>query len=447
MFNLPSKLARLETPIRVGVAGAGLFGTKLVDQVERAPGMRASAIADLRLDAASSAFEEAGVDNTVKTADEIDSINQAIGAGDRAVTKDGVALARSNIDVLVEATGVPDAGARHVLAALVAGTDVVNATVETDSAVGPELASIAREHDAVYSLAYGDQPAVMVELCDWARTIGFEVVAAGRGSMYVPDYRHATPDDVFERIGFEDTFVEAHDLNDQMYNSFLDGTKIAVETCALANAAGLDPDVPGMHHRTLEPHEVPEILRPEEDGGILSQKGVIETVSGRYADGTTTAYDLGPSVFIVVEAKNPAVQEFLLAHDGAGIHVASDGRYAFFHRPYHLASIETPISIAMVALRGEPTGAPIDRRAEVVGAAKRDLEAGETLDGGGGYTVYGLLESAERAAARDRVPFELLQGATLRSPISQDQVITHDDVELQESLAHQLRYDPGSIEW
>lgn len=438
-------LAERDAPIQVGLVGAGFFGSTFADQLERVPGMDLVAVADVRLENARGAFAEAGAPDPVAEVETAPAVDRAVDAGERAVIDDGVELAAADLDVLVEATGVPGAGARHAYAAIVEGTHVVNVTVETDSVVGPELADLAARHDVTYSLAYGDQPALMVELCDWARTIGLEVVAAGRGSTYVPDSRTGTPEDVFERIGFDESFVEGHGLNARMYNSFLDGTKIAVETCALANAAGLEPDVPGMHHPTLEPHEVPEVLRPEGDGGVLGGTGVVETVSSRYPDGTTTDYDLGPSVFVVVRAANRAVREFLAEHDGAGLYVASDGEYAFFHRPYHLPGVETPVSVATVALRNEPTGCPRERRAEVVAAAKRELEPGEELDGGGGYTVYGRLETAERAAERDHVPFELLEGATVASPVERDQVLTWADVDVEQSFVRRLREDPGSV--
>ena len=358
MLNIPTKLAKREEPIRVGIVGAGLFGTKLADQIECAPGMTVAAIADIETDRAYRTFAEAGVDEPVVDVTTAADADVAIAGGERAVLSDGVSLAETDLDVVVEATGVPDAAARHAYAALTEGKHVVNVTVEADTVVGPTLAAIAEENDVTYSLAYGDQPALMIELHDWARTIGMDVVAAGRGSMYVDEYRFGTPDDIFQRFGYDNQFVREHNLNARMYNSFLDGTKIAVETCALANAIGFEPDVPGMHLPTLEAEAVPEHLRPECDGGILQKSGVVETFSSLYSDGSTTEYDLSWSVFVVTTAPNPAVQAYLDQNANHGFHVANDGEYAFFYRPYHLPGIETPVSIANAALRNEPTGAP-----------------------------------------------------------------------------------------
>jgi predicted homoserine dehydrogenase-like protein len=446
VLHLPTKLREREDPIRVGIAGAGLFGTKLTDQIECAPGMTVAAIADVETAKARETFAEAGVEESIAEVETAADADAAIDRDERAILDDGRALAGTGVDVVVEATGVPAAGARHAYEAITGGKHVVNVTVEADTVVGPALADLADEHGVTYSLAYGDQPALMIELCDWARTIGMDVVAAGRGSMYSEEYRLGTPDDVFDRWGYDDAFVEAHDLNPRMYNSFLDGTKIAVETCALANAVGLEPDVPGMHLPTLEVDEVPGALRPEADGGLLGGTGVVETISSRYPDGSTTEYDLSWSVFVVTTAPNRAVQEYLSQNRDHGFHVAGDGEYAFFYRPYHLPGIETPVSVANAALRNEPTGAPRGRNAEVVGAAKRDLEPGDEIDGGGGYTVYGTLESADRAEASNHVPFELLDGATVTAPVERDAVVTYDDVALEDSFLRRLREEPDSIE-
>ena len=443
MLNLPSKLRRRDEPIQVGIIGAGLFGTKLTDQLARVPRMEPVAIADIETEKAKTAFEEAGVVDPPTVTDSVEQADAAIERGERAVLTDGMDLAATDVDVVVEATGVPNAGARHAYTAITEGKHVVNVTVEMDTVVGPVLADLAAENGVTYSYAYGDQPALMVELYDWARTVGMDVVAVGRGSMYVDEYRLGTPDDVFERFGYDEGFAAKHGLNARMYNSFLDGTKMAVESCALANATGLKPDVPGMHTPTVEVTEVPEKLRPKEDGGLLDGTGVVDTTSSMYPDGSTAAYDLSWSVFVVTSTPNAAVQEYLTQNADHGFHVASDGEYAFFYRPYHLPGIETPVSVASAALRNEPTGAPRGHHAEVVGAAKRTLEPGAELDGGGGYTVYGVLETADRADDRNLVPFELLEGATVTEPLARDEVLTYDDVILEDTFIRRLREAPG----
>lgn len=440
MINIHAKLADSAEPIDVGVIGAGLFGTKLIDQIARVPGMRTVAVADLNLDAARNSLEEAGVAERGTRATDVESIDRAIAENSIAVTDDSIALTESDVDVVVEATGVPEAGARHAYNAIQEGKHVVMVTVETDTVVGPILAEMAESAGVTYSLAYGDQPALIVELYDWARSVGMDVVAVGKGNPYREEYRTGTPDDVFDRYGFEESFVEKHNLNPRMYNSFLDGTKVAVEMCSVANALDLEPDVPGMHLPTCEIPEIPNALRPAEDGGVLEETGVVDTVSTLHPDGTSVDHSISFGVFVVTSTPNDAVAEYIEQNSGEGLYVSEDGQYQVFYRPYHLPGVETTISIATAALDNEPTGVARTHAAEVVAAAKRDLEIGDELDGGGGYTVYGTLETADRAAREEHVPFELLDGAEVVEAVPQDNVVTYDDVRLDDdTFIHTLR--------
>jgi len=441
MFNVPSRLRERDEPIRVGVVGAGLFGTKLVDQIERAPGMRTAAIADIDADQAMDTYREAAVDpDEVSEVDDVAGLDAAIEGGDRAYVSDGLALARSDVDVVVEATGVPEVAAHHAYAAITEGTHVVMVTVEADTVVGPTLAELADNAGVTYSMAYGDQPALLAEMYDWAEMVGLDVVAAGKGNPFLEEYRYGTPDDVFERFGFDPEFVEEHNLNPRMYNSFLDGTKVAVEMCAVANATGLEPDVPGMHLPDASVPEIPDTFRPKEDGGILNGSGIVDTVSSLRPDGTEVEDDISYGVWIVTTTPNEQVREYLEQNSGSGLYVSDDGTYQVFHRPYHLPGVETGVSIASAAIRNEPTGVPRERVAEVVGRAKRDLEPGDELDGGGGYTVYGFLEDAETASERNHVPFELLDGAEVVSAVETDEVVGDEDVDLDtDSFIYRLR--------
>ncbi|MFB6106811.1 MAG: NAD(P)H-dependent oxidoreductase [Halobacteriaceae archaeon] len=440
MFDLPAELTARDDPVRVGVVGAGLFGSNLVTQTERVPGLRVAAIADIDRSKADEAFARAGVDpEGVAHVDGRAAADDRFDAGGRAVLGDGLELARADVDVLVEATGVPEVGARHAYAAVTAGTHVVMVNVEADTVVGPTLATLAEANGVTYSLAYGDQPSLIVELVDWARLAGFEVVAAGKGVAFRESYHHGTPDDVFDRVGLSPAVVADRDLNPRMYNSFLDGTKIAVEMCAVANATGLDVDVSGMHLPTAEIPEIPSLLSPD---GLLDSTGVVDSISTLHEDGTPVHEDrdLGLGVFVVVRSPDGHVQDYLREYAGPGHKVAADGEYALFYRPHHLPGLETTVSVAQAAVHGRSTGAPRERRAEVVGAAKDDLDAGTELDGGGGYTVYGHLVSAGTADAEGYVPFELLDGAELERDVAEDEVVTYDDVALDtDSFLYSLR--------
>jgi predicted homoserine dehydrogenase-like protein len=441
MLNIPSQLRDRETPVQVGVIGAGLFGTNLVDQLERAPGMTTAAIADIETDKAMATYKEAGVtSDKVTEVEDVPELNATISEGRRGIVADGLTVARSDLDVVVEATGIPEVGAHHAYTAIMEKTHVVMVTVEADTVVGPTLAELADRVGVTYSMAYGDQPALIAELYDWAQTVGLDVVAAGKGNPFIEEYRYGTPDDVFERYGFDPEFVEELDLNPQMYNSFLDGTKVAVEMCAVANATGLVPDVQGMHLPDASVEEIPKKIRPKEDGGILNETGVVDTVSSLRPDGTEIEHDISFGVWVVTTTPNERIQEYIAQNSGSGFYVANDGKYHVFYRPYHLPGVETGVSVANAAVRNEPTGAPRDRVAEVVGSAKRDLEPGDKLDGGGGYTVYGLLEEADTAEDQDHVPLELLDGAEVTTEVARDGIITYDDVELnKDSFLYRLR--------
>lgn len=442
MLNLPSKLKEQAHPIRVGVIGAGLFGTNLITQIERAPGMRTAAIADVDTAKAIRAYRESGVpDEEFSIVEDAAAADRAFEDGDRAVLAAGDDLARADIDVIVEATGLPDVATRHAFTAIMESTHVVMVSVEADTVVGPILAQLAENNGVTYTMAYGDQPALIVELCDWAETAGFDVVAAGKGNRYREENRHGTPDDIFERIGLDESYADRLDLNPRMYNSFYDGTKVAVEACAVANATGFRPDVTGMHLPTAEISEIPEKLRPKADGGILNDTGVVETVSTVYPDGSMVQEDISMGVFVVTRSPVDRVREYLSEqYGGTGVYTASDGEYHVFYRPHHLPGLETAISVANAALRNEPTGVPRAREAEVVGAAKRDLDPGDELDGGGGSTAYGVLADADVASDRGYVPFELLDGAEVVRDVPTDDIVTYDDVALEEdSFIYHLR--------
>jgi predicted homoserine dehydrogenase-like protein len=437
-----AELTARDSPVRVGVVGAGVFGTKLLDQIEIVDGLRAAAVADLDTDRARAAYREAGVpDDRVVTAADAATADDVVADGHRALLDDGVALAGMDLDVVVEATGLPEPGAEHAYRALRAGTHVVMVTVETDVVVGPLLAEVAERNGVTYSLAYGDQPALLVELVEWARLAGLEVVAAGKGTPFIDAYRYGVPDDALERWGFDEAFVADHDPNPKMYNSFLDGTKAAVEMCAVANATDLVPDVSGLHVPPASIPETPDRLRPAADGGVLSSRGVVDMVSTLRPDGTEIDHDMDANVFVVTAADNHRTAEYLAQKaDDANFYVGDDGGYQVFYRPYHLPGTETTVSVARAALRNEATGTPIRRGAEVAAMAKRDLEPGDTLDGGGGYTVSGYVETRERADGAGLVPFGFLDGATVTAEVSKGDALSYGDVDIDEgSLLYHLR--------
>jgi predicted homoserine dehydrogenase-like protein len=314
------------------------------------------------------------------------------------------------IDVTVEATGIPEVGARVAYSAILARKHVLQMNVETDATVGWLLRRMANAAGVVYTLTAGDEPGSTMELYDFAVSLGFEVVCAGKGKNNPLD-RTGNPENLAEK-------AHQQQMNPKMLASFVDGTKTMVEMCSFANAVGFVPDVPGMHGPEVTPKDIASTYVPREHGGILENTGVVEYGRG-----------IAPGVFVVFTTDHPKlVRDLKYLSMGPG-------PYWALYRPYHLTSLETPISIARAAIKGETTVATDNPpTAETTTIAKRDLEPGEKIDGLGGFTVYGMLESAADARASKKLPLGLAPGATMRKPVAMGQAVTYDDVDLDESL-------------
>jgi len=442
MFTeLLAERAAQGNPIRVGIIGAGKFGGGLIAQISRMQGMETSVVADIDLDHARSAHAVSGVSSDgLVVAESSTTINDAIRQGKRVVTEDGLLVAQSDlVDVVVEVTGVPDVGARMAYEAITHNKHVVMVNVEADVTIGPILRRLADSAGVVYSLVDGDQPGSTMNIVDWARTLGFEIVAAGRGTVFFDDDRAGTPDSVPERFGFDEETLKQRHINLKMYNTFRDGTKAQVEMTALANAAGLPPDVRGMHEPSVNLADIPKAFSLQEEGGFLSQHGVVELANSIGADGRTMLDDpLKMGVFVVIRTDHPFTQEDLAFY---GLHVGGNDHNYLLYRPYHLVAVEAPISIAQAVLHGKATGSPLTTPiAEVITAAKRNLEEGTALDGGGGYTVVGLCEKADVARKEQLLPLGLASGAILKQDVAEGEAITYDMVEMKsDSFIHKLR--------
>ncbi len=430
-----------ENPIRVGIIGAGKFGSGLATQLMQTPGITPSVVADIDLDRARHAYTSSGVPEAeIKTVELPSDINDAIVMEERAITDDALALAEADlVDVVVEATGLPDVGARTAYHAIMHGKHVVMVNVEADVVVGPILRRMADAAGVVYTLVDGDQPGVTMNMVEWARTLGFEIVAAGRGTTLYQDDPQGTPGSVMERFGFDADTLTRRSINLKMFNSFRDGTKAQTEMTALANMAGLVPDVRGMHEPSVNIADIPKALSLEEEGGILSRHGVVELANSVGEDGKTLLDNpLNMGVFVVIRAEHPFIQEDL----GSYFLHANDNDHNFLlYRPYHLVAVEAPITIAKAVIHGHATGAPSAvPTAELVTVAKRDLEPGDVLDGSGGYTVLGACEKASVASANRLLPLGIAFGAKVNEPIPEGETITHGMVELDEdSFALKLR--------
>ncbi|KAK3651447.1 hypothetical protein LTR56_005589 [Elasticomyces elasticus] len=431
MTSLSTKLAEREAagkPIQVGLIGAGKFGSMFISQAHGTPGMRLAGIADLSADRAKAALKRTGYPE--EAYDVSISLEEGIKANKTAITTDSAALiANPDIDVILEVTGSPAAGIRHALLCCEHKKHIVMINVEADVLAGPLLARRAKEAGIIYSMAYGDQPALIAELVDWARTAGFKVVCAGKGTKHLPAYHHSTPDTVWDYYGFTKEQLATGDFNPQMFNSFLDGTKSALEMAAVANGCDLTPPDDGLMFPPCGRHDLPRTLRPKADGGILDKKGTVEVVSCLEIDGRPVFGDLRWGVYVIIEAPGPYQMECFKQY---GLETDSTGKYAAQYKPFHLIGLELGVSIANIMCRGEPTGQTRTWAGDVVATAKRDLKAGEKLDGEGGFMVYGKLMPAAASMKIEGLPIGLAHGLVLTRNIGQGEMLSWKDVEYSE---------------
>jgi predicted homoserine dehydrogenase-like protein len=399
-------------PVRVALIGAGKFGSMFLSQVPQVPGLEVPAIIDLDPERARDACRTVGWDA------------ERIAA--TTFTADAAKATSGNIEVIVEATGNPAAGIRHARAAIAAGKHIVMVNVEADVLAGPLLAKEARQVGVVYSLAYGDQPALTAEMVDWARATGFHVVAAGKGTKYLPSYHDVTPDNVWQHYGLTASEAQSAGMNPQMFNSFLDGTKSAIEMAAIANACGLNVPAQGLTFPPCGVDDLPHVMRPREQGGVLEKSGVVEVVSSLERDGRPVFRDLRWGVYVVLEAPNDYAADCFKQY---GLKTDASGRYAAMYKPYHLIGLELNISVLSAALRREPTGQAFDFHGDVASVAKRDLRAGEMLDGEGGYTVWGKLMPAAVSLKAGALPIGLAHRVKLKNDVAHGAVVRWSDVE------------------
>lgn len=413
-------------PIEVAVVGAGKFGSMFLHQAPRTPGLRVTGIADLSVPRARAALARIGW-----SADQMDAMH---------VTEDSLALiADPRVEVVVEATGDPAAGLRHARHAIRHGKHVIMVNVEADVLAGPVLAAEAARAGVVYSMAYGDQPALVAEMVDTIRAAGFRVVAAGKGTKYLPPYHASTPDTVWDFYGLTAEQAREGGMNPRMFNSFLDGTKSGIEMAAIANATGLAPPEDGLAFPPCGTGDLPNVLRPHNEGGILPRSGMVEVVSSLTREGDEIADNLRWGVYVVFEGETDYARRCFAEY---GVATDATGRYAALWRPYHFIGLELGVSVVSAALRREPTGCATDWAADCVAVAKRPLRAGELLDGEGGATVWGKCIPAARSRAIGAVPIGLAHGVTLARDVPEGGTVTEADLTARKaSEAWSLRAD------
>jgi predicted homoserine dehydrogenase-like protein len=431
--NLHAKLKEREAqgkPLRLGVIGAGKFATMYIAQVPRTPGVHLTGIADLN-----PAYARANLERTGWAPEHFaaPSLDAALKERRTHLGEDWRALvSHPAIDIVIEATGNPMAAVEHALEAFRHGKHVVMVTVEADAFCGPLLAKKAAAAGVVYSLAYGDQPALICDLVDWARAAGFPVVAAGRGHKWQAHFAQSTPETVWGYYGLTPEQAKLGGLNPKMFNSFLDGSKPAIETSAVCNATGLTPAPGGLAYPAGRIDQIPNLMRPRNEGGVLHHKGQVEVVSSLQPDGTPVEYDIRFGVWVAFEGESEYIRRCFAEY---GVQTDASGRYACLYKRWHLIGLEVGISVASVGLRGEPTGCATGFRADAVATAKRALKAGELLDGEGGYTVVGRLVPAADSLTQGCLPLGLAHGWKVLKPVAAGQPLRWSDVAVDEDTA------------
>jgi predicted homoserine dehydrogenase-like protein len=421
-------------PLHIALIGAGKFGSMFLSQARRTPGLHVVAVVDLDPSRARASLARVGWSPEQY---EARSLDEALRSSATCVTDDALgAIASHAIEIVIDATGSPAAGIHHALACASHHKHIVMVNVEADALAGPLLARRAAQAGVVYTLAYGDQPALICEMVDWARAAGFEVVAAGKGTKYLPVYHDSTPESVWGHYGFSREQVDAGDFNAQMFNSFLDGTKSALEMAAVANATGLSPAPDGLAFPACGVDDLPRVLKPLADGGVLHHRGQVEVVSSLERDGKPVSRDLRWGVYVTFAGDTDYVRRCFNEY---GLVTDETGNYTAMYKPYHLIGLELGISVASVGLRRESTGAPDDFRADAVAVAKRDLSTGDMLDGEGGYTVYGRLMPASDSLRARALPIGLAHRVRLTRAVSKGRPVSWDDVCVADSEAVRTR--------
>ncbi len=429
LYTMLAARAAAGRPVRVGLLGAGQFGSMTPSQAQHIAGMHIVGVADHDVSKARASLNRVGWPEERYAAK---SLGDALKTGQTCVLDSAAALAECDeIECIVEATGHPIAGVRHALAAIDGNKHVIMVNVEADCMCGPLLAAKAKAKNLVYSMAYGDQPAIICELVDWARACGFELTSAGKGMNFEPRYRYSTPDTVWGFFGWSAEEVAKGDFNPKMYNSFTDGTKAAIEMVAVANGTGLDCPDDGLAFPPTGLHDLAKVFRPAADGGRLPRAGLVDIAASQEPDGREVFNNIRYGVFVTFKAPNEYAKACFKQY---GLLVDPSGWYGSMWRPFHMIGLETSISVLSAVLRNEPTGCSKEFRGDAVATAKRDLKPGEMLDGEGGYAVWANAIPAKKSLAVGGLPIGLAHNVKLIRPVAKDTPVTFADVELVNDL-------------
>jgi len=413
--------------VNVTIIGAGKFGSMFLSQAPYTKGLNVFTICDLNIDKAKKACREVGWGE--------DQINNVIFTEDfeKAINDD-------EVDVVVEATGHPSSGIKHARTCFKYGKHVIMVNVEADVLAGPSLSAEANSAEVVFSMAYGDQPSLTLEIIEWARASGFKVTAAGKGTKYMPEYHYSTPKTVWDHYGLTSDEAEKAGMNSKMFNSFLDGTKSSLEMSAIANASGLNVPNNGLLFPPCGMDDLASLLKEKNKGGILEKNEQVEVVSSLERNGRPVFKDLRWGVYAVLQAPNEYAASCFKQY---GMNTDQSGEFSAMYKPFHLIGMELNTSIFSAALLKLPTGQTKYFKGDVVSVSKKNLKKSEKLDGEGGFTVWGKLIPASTSLNLKALPIGLANDMFLKNDIDKDKIITWNDVEFDSndeiiSYRHQM---------
>jgi len=428
MLNMNVKLMKRQEEgkiIRTGIVGAGQMGRGMVTQMVLMQGIMPAIVSDINIDSAVHAFKYAGVsDDDIKIVDNLADANKWMEAGKYVATQDSNLIAQANlVECAIDATGVPDVGAKIATDAMRNKKHCVMLNVETDVVIGPYLKKLGQENGVIYTGSAGDEPGAVMELYTFAKAMGMDVQVMGKGKNNKLDY-NCNPDTVLEE-------ATRRKMSPRMLCSFKDGTKTMVEMTAMSNATGLIPDIIGGHGIEATVKDLPNLYQLKKDGGILNRHGVVEYVNG-----------IAPGVFVAVSTNNAEITYQMQYHS------MGPGPLWILYRPFHLCNLETPLSVAKAVIDNEPTIIPLDGLvSECITVAKIDLKAGQNIDGIGGYTTYGSIASKTESDANAYVPFGLVnKNARMLTDVKKGQLITQDMIALDTTtLIYKLRKEQDAM--
>ena len=432
MLNMDKKLAKREEEgkiIRAGIVGAGQMGRGMVTQMALMKGIMPAIVSDIKMDNVINAFHYAGIsDEDIAVAKTLEEANRYMEQGKFVATENADFISHANlVEVAIDVTGVPEVGVKIAIDAMNNKKHVVMMDVETDVVIGSYLKKLGDRNGVIYTGSAGDEPGAVMELYSFARAMGMEAKVMGKGKNNKLDY-DCNPDTVLEE-------ATRRKMSPRMLTSFKDGTKTMVEMTAMSNATGLIPDVIGGHGPSASPKdrcaELNEIFKLKKDGGILNQHGVVEYVNG-----------IAPGVFVTVTTQNEEIAYQM------GYHSMGPGPLWTLYRPYHLCNLETPLTVAKIVIDGEPTIIPLDGPvSECIAVAKRDLKAGETIDGIGGYTTYGSIATAQETYEKGYVVYALVNKNTrMKCDVKKGTLLTLDMVDLDTSTQlYQVRKEQDKM--